>query len=143
MVNAPCGGLEGRMNRERNVEVLRGGEDPIVPGISVGDSRDRERAHEGATAAIRDGALQLFGRRGGIAQRQVRDGDQPAAGVAAEIGDPPVVRAAIRRRQLGVHQFGFPQEPNRRVEDGLGQTLAIEELDPLLHVHGAEPGPAQ
>ena len=109
----------------------------------MGDARDRERAHEGAAAAIRDGALELLGRRGGIAQRQVRDGDQSPAGVAAEIGDPPVVRAAIRRRQLGVHQFGFPQEPDRRIENRLGQALAIEELDPLLHVHGAEPGPPQ
>jgi hypothetical protein len=73
------------MNRERHVEVLRGGEDPVVPGVSVWGTRgERERAHEGAAAAIGDGALELLGRRGGIAQRQVRDGDQSPAGVAAE-----------------------------------------------------------
>jgi hypothetical protein len=73
----------------------------------------------------------------------VRDRDQPPARVAAEVGDPAVVGAAVGARQLGVHQLRFPQQPDRRVEDRSRQALAVEELHPLAHVHGAEGGSAE
>src|SRR5206468_4077000 len=73
----------------------------------------------------------------------MRDGDQPAAGVAAEIGDPAVVRAAIGARELGLEQLGLPQQAERGIEHGLRHPLAVEQLHALLHVHGAEGGAAQ
>src|SRR5262249_10123069 len=66
------------------------------------------------------------------------DGNEAPARVATEIGDPAVVRAAVRGRQRGIEQLGFPQESESRIENRLGESLPIEELDALLHVHRAE-----
>src|SRR5262245_23506999 len=143
VVYVPGGRLEGGMDRERHVEVLRGCEDRVVRGRAVRDARDGEGADEGAAAAVEHRALELARRLGRIAQREVRNGNQSTAGVAAEVGDPAVVGAAVRAGQLGVHQLGFPEQPDRGVEDRLRHALAIQQLDALLHVHGAERGPAE
>ena len=95
MVDAEAGGLEGRMNCERDAEILRGGEDRVVARVAVRDARDSERADEGAFASVLDGALELARSFGRIAERQVRDRDQASAGVTAEIRDPSVVGAAV------------------------------------------------
>src|SRR6266542_4992643 len=73
----------------------------------------------------------------------MRDGNQPAARVAAEVGDPAVVRATVRTRELGVEQLSLPEEAERGIEHGLCHPLAVEELHALLHVHGAERGAAE
>src|SRR5438445_15652 len=109
-------------------------------GIAVGYARDRERTDEGAAATVLHRSLELARRLRRVAEREMRDGDQPAAGVAAEIGDPAVVRAAIGARELGLEQLGLPQQAERGIEHGLRHPLAIEELHALLHVHGAERG---
>src|SRR5260221_308276 len=95
MVNAEIDGLEGWMNRERNVEVLRGGEHAIVLRVAVRDASDGKRADEGAFASVLDGAFEFARGFFGIAERKVRDRNELAAGVAAEVGDPSVVGAAI------------------------------------------------
>ena len=130
--------LERRMHRQWNVEILGRREDRIVARVAVGHARDGEGTDEGAAAAVLHRALELAGGLGRIAEREMGDGDQPPAGVAAEVGDPAVVRAAVRARELGIEQLGFPQEAQGGVEHRLGEPLAVEELDALLHVHGAE-----
>ena len=47
----------------------------------------------------------------------MRDGDQPPAGVAAEVGDPAVVRAAIRADSSGSISSASHRRPSRRIED--------------------------
>ena len=131
MVHVPLRRLERRMDGERHVEVLGGREDRVVMGIAVGDPGDRERAHEGAAAAVGDGAPELARGLGGVAQGQMRDRDEAAAGVAAEVGDPAVVGAAVRARELGVDQLGFPQEAQRGIQHGPGEALPVEELHAL------------
>ena len=79
MMDVPRERLEGGVDREGHVEGLRGGEDGIVGGGTVGDARDRERTHEGAAAAVGDRALELARGRDRIAEREVRDGDEPSA----------------------------------------------------------------
>src|SRR5262249_38640911 len=73
----------------------------------------------------------------------MRDGNEPAAGVAAEVGDPAVVRAAIRARELGIEQLRLPQQAERGIEHSLGHALTIQELQAFLHVQGAERGTAE
>jgi hypothetical protein len=121
-----------------HVEVLRRREDGVVTRIAVGHAGDGERRDEGAAAAVLHRALELARGLRRIAEREMRDGDQPPAGVAAEVGNPAVVRAAIRARELGVEQLGLPQEAQRGIEHSLGHALAVKELHALLHVHGAE-----
>ena len=140
MMDAEAGGLEGRMNRERDAEILRGGEDRVVTRVAVRDAGDRERAYECALASVLDGALELARRFGGVAEREMRDRDQAAAGVAAEIRDPAVVGAAVCGREFGVEEFGFPQQPDRRVEERFRHPLLVEQLEALLHHHRAEGG---
>jgi hypothetical protein len=141
-MHVPGGRLESGVDRERHVQILRGREDRVVLGGAVGDARDRERAHESPAAAVADRALELAGRLRGVAQREMCDRNQPTPGVAAEIGDPAVVRAAVRARQLGVHQLGFPEQAEGGIEDRLGHAFAVEQLHPLRHVHCAERGAA-
>jgi len=109
----------------------------------VGDAGDRERAHEGPAAAVAHRPLELAGRLRGSPSGRCAMGISPPPGIAAEIGDPAVVRAAVRARQLGVHQLGFPQQTEGRIQDRLGHAFAIEQLHALRHVHGAERGAAQ
>src|SRR5262249_29137771 len=73
----------------------------------------------------------------------MRDGNEPAPRVAAEVGDPAVVRAAIRARELGIEQLRLPQQAERGIEDGLRHALTIQELQAFLHDHGAERGAAE
>ena len=84
------------------------------------------------------GALQLGGRARGIEQAQVGDGDEAPAAVPAEVGDPTVVRTPVRERELGVGDLALPEQTDRRVEDALLEVLAIEQLDALARVAGAE-----
>src|SRR5262245_26287237 len=73
----------------------------------------------------------------------MRDRNEPAPGIAAEVGDPAVVRATIRARKLGIEQLRLPQQAERGIEHGLRQAFTIEELQALLHVHGAERGASE
>src|SRR5437879_824501 len=143
MVDVERDRLEGRMHGQRHVEVLRRREYGVVARIAVGHACDGERTDEGAAAAVPHRALELARGLRRIAEREMRDGNQPAAGVAAEIGDPAVVRATVRTRKLGVEQLSLPEKAERGIEHGLRHPLAVEELHALLHVHGAERGAAE
>src|SRR5262249_23629021 len=135
--------LEGGVDRKGHVEILSGREDRVVPRITVRYPRDGERADKRASAAVPHRALELARRLAGVAERQMGDGDETAPGVATEISDPAVIRAAMRAGELGVEQLGLPEQAERGVEHGLRHALAVEELDPLLHVHRAEGGSAE
>ena len=129
--------LEGGMDGDRHVELDRLGEDRIVRRIAMRLVRPGEGHDEGAAAAVLHRALELGRRRRGIAERQMRDRDQPAAGVAAEIGDPAVVGAAIGLAQLDVIELGLPQDAERRIEHRRVEPLGVEQLQPLAGIAGA------
>ncbi len=68
----------------------------------------------------------------------MRNRHQASARIAAEIRNPSVVGAAVRGRELGVEQFRFPQQSDRRIKNRLRHRLLIEQLEALLHHHRAE-----
>jgi hypothetical protein len=92
-------------------------------------------------ASVLDRALELRGRRRGIAERQMRDRDQIPARIAAEVRDPAVVGVAVGGGDFRVEALGLPHQAERRVKDRFGHPFAIEQLKPLLHVHRAEGRP--
>src|SRR5271165_1433546 len=106
MMDAEWDRLEGRMNRERHIEVLSGGEQTIVIGMPMRLARDGERRDECAFASVFDGAFEFLRRGVRIAEREMRDGNQPSAGVAAEIRDPSIVGATVGVREFGVEELG-------------------------------------
>ena len=68
-------------------------------------------------APCADGALELRGGGGGVAQRQVRGRDE-ARPAGAELADPAVVRAWCRPGTASASShLGLPQQPDRGVED--------------------------
>jgi hypothetical protein len=79
---------------EGHVEVLGGGEDGVVVGMTERLGVVGERRDVAAARALADGALQLVRRRHRVAQRQVRRRDEPVA-ARAELADPPVVGARV------------------------------------------------
>src|SRR5579862_2880710 len=68
VMDAEAGRLEGRMNRERYAQILRGGEDCIVTRVAVRNARDGKRANERALASVLNCALQFARRFGRIAK---------------------------------------------------------------------------
>ncbi len=129
--------LEGGMDGDRHVELDRLGINRIVHRIAVRLVRPGEWHDEGATAAILHRAFQLGRGRHGIAKRQMGDRDQPALRVAAEIGDPAVVSAAIGLAQLDVGELGLPQDAQGREEHRGIEAFGIEKLQPLAGIAGA------
>ena len=130
--------LERRVQRNRDVEVLGGRPHLVVVRVSVGFARPRKRGEERALAAVLDGAAEFLGGFRGIAARQMGDRDEPAAGIRAEVDDPAVVGAAVRRGQGRVLDFAFPQQPDRGIQNDLGQPLAVDAPNTFLGIHGAE-----
>src|SRR5580704_3226991 len=138
MVDAEAGRLEGRMYRERDAQILRGGEDGIVARVAVRYARDRKRTDECALASVLHGALEFARRFGRVTERKMRNRDQATTRVAAEIRDPSIVGAAVRGRELGVEQFRFPQKSDRRIKNRLRHRFLIQQLEALLHHHRSE-----
>src|SRR6202022_3841603 len=92
MVDVECERLERRMHGEWSIEILRRCEHGVVAWIAVRHARDGERTNEGAATTVLYRTLELTRGFRGIAKREMRDWDQATARVAAEIGDPAVVR---------------------------------------------------
>src|SRR5439155_1656593 len=97
------------------------------------EGRDEDALH-----AVARRALELALRLLGDAEGEVRDRDEAAAAVAAEVDDPAVVGARVGLRQLQILALGLPQDAEGRVEDADGEVLAVEPLEALLGVPGAE-----
>src|SRR5207253_8365923 len=95
MMDSEARGFEGGMNCERHVEILRRREDRVVARVAVRDARDRKGTHECAFASVLYRALEFASGFGGIAERDVRNRNQAAAGVSAKVRDPAIVGAAI------------------------------------------------
>ena len=104
----------------------------------MGDAGNRERADKHAFTAVRNRAFDFTGGFLGVAERYVGNRHQPPARVPAEVGNPAIIRPAVGRGQCGVKQFGLPDQPQGRVENGLVHVLAVKQFHPLLHIHGAE-----
>src|SRR4029450_11423245 len=58
--------------------------------------------------------------------------------IAAEIGDPAIVGAAIGLTQLDVGEFALPQDSERGIEHRRIETFGVQELEPLGGVTGPE-----
>src|SRR5258708_6768023 len=110
MMNSECYRFEGRMNRKRHVEILRGREHRIVSRITMGYPGDGERTHESTFATVPNRSPELAGCFRRIAQRQMGDRNQASAGIAAEVCDPPIVCTAIGAGEFHIEQFCFPQK---------------------------------
>ena len=95
-----------------------------------------ERRDVAALGALADGPLELLGRGGRVAQRQV-GGRHEARLVGAELADPAVVRLRVRLGQRRVLHLGLPQQADGRVQDGGVDVLGVEDVDALLRVHRA------
>jgi len=67
----------------------------------------------------------------------MRDRDQPAAGGAAEVGDPAIVGAAVGLAQLDIVELGLPQDTEGRIEHGGVEPFGVEQLEPFGRVTGA------
>src|SRR5271166_5356203 len=68
----------------------------------------------------------------------MRNRNQLAAAIRAEIHDVPVVGARARLRELGVFGFGFPQQAHGGIEECGSETFGVDSLEALLSVHRAE-----
>jgi hypothetical protein len=68
----------------------------------------------------------------------VRDWNQLAAAVRAEVHDVAVVGARACLREIGVFGFGFPQEAHRGVEKRGGETFGVDALQAICRIHRAE-----
>jgi hypothetical protein len=66
------------------------------------------------------------------------DGDEPAAGAPAEVGDPTVVGPHVGQADLGVVDLGLPKQADRGVEHRPPQVLLVEQRDPFAGIAGAE-----
>src|ERR1700730_13306134 len=138
MMNSEARGLEGGMNCERHVEILRHREDRVMTRVAMRDARDRKRTYECALASVLYRTLEFARGFGRVAEREMRDRNQAAAGVAAEIRDPTIVGAAICARQLCVEEFGLPEQADSRIENRALHPFLLEQLQAFFHVHGAE-----
>src|SRR6267154_3872073 len=138
MMDSEARGLEGGMNREWHVEILRRREDRVVARVTMRDARDRKWTYERAFASVLDCALEFARGFGRVAERDMRNRNQLAGRVAAKIRDPTIVSAAVGTRQLRVEKFGFPEQSDGRIENRALHPFLLEQLDALLHVHGAE-----
>ena len=131
-------GLEAGVDADREADLLGAAEDAIVVGVARGFLRHHEGRDEDALHAVARRALELALRLLGDAEGEVCDGDQAAAAVAAEVDDPAVVGARVGLCQLQILALGLPQDAEGRVEDTDGEVLAVEPLEALLGVPGAE-----
>src|SRR5205823_417330 len=122
-------GVEGRVDADREADLLGAAEDAIVVGMARRLLRHHEGRDEDALHAVARRALELALRLLGDAEGEVRDGDEAAAAVAAEVDDPAVVGARVGLRQLQVLALGLPEDAERRVEDADGEVLAVEPLE--------------
>ena len=68
----------------------------------------------------------------------MRDWNQLAAAVRAEVHDVAVVGSRARLGEIGVFGFGFPQQAHRRVEECGGETFGVDALQAIFRVHRAE-----
>ena len=138
LIDAPVGRLGHRMDADRHAQILGRGPERIVVLVGMGLVGQRVGRHERALGPPSDGTLQLL--RRGLARRQadVRDGNQPAARVRAEIDDPAVVGAGIGLGQGMVGHLGLPLQTDGGIDEGFGEMLPVEQFQPLLGVVAAE-----
>ena len=97
LVGPNFGVLGHRMNGDRHAEVLRPGPEGVVVGMGVRNARQRVRGQKRALGPFAYRPLQFRGRGHRIGQRDVRNGDQAAVGVRAEVADPAVVGFRVRQ----------------------------------------------
>src|ERR1700693_4992653 len=124
--------LERRMDGIRHVEFLKLREDRIEIPMPMRLALMIERRDECAFASVLDRALQLHTRRRYIAQRDMRDRNEPSAGISAEVRNPSIVGAAIGVAEFGVFDFRFPEQPDGRIENRLVDAVLIQQLKALL-----------
>ena len=89
------------MYPNRDVEFLRLGEQHVVIGMRMRLPRHHELRDPSAFASSLDRAFELDRRCRRIAERQMRNRDQLATALRAEVHDVPVVGARARLRELG------------------------------------------
>src|SRR5262249_35908239 len=102
--------FDSGMYSERHAKLLGLGEERIVIGMRMWLARHHEWRDPAALAPVFGGTFELAGGGLGIAERQMRDRNQPAAAVLAEVHNPPVVGAGKSLSEFDVLAFGFIEE---------------------------------
>src|SRR5689334_24149635 len=87
--------LAAGMDGYRDVHFLRRRPKAIVIGMRMRFVGRRERHEKCPAAAVCDRPFQLAGSFVGVAERNMRNGDETAAGILAEISHPSVIRSRV------------------------------------------------
>ena len=97
--------------------------------LVIGGSRGKSGAAAmTGQAALRSGAGLVT-----IAKGDVRNGNEAAAGIRAEINDPAIICARIRGLQRQVLDvFSLPRQAQGRIDERLVEAILIEERETLL-----------
>ena len=131
--------LAAGMDADRHVEFLRLGPERVVVGVGVRNVGGGERHEERALAAGLHGPLQFSGGLVAVAHRDVRNRNQAAVRVGAELDHPAVVRTRERGLQFQVFDvLGLPQQAEARIDDRLVQAFTVHALEAFLGIHGPE-----
>ena len=128
--------LAAGMNADRHVQLLSLGPEGVVIRVGVRLVGRGEGHKKGPLGAASDRPFELARRLLGVAKGNMGNGDEAAVRVGAEVHHPAVVGPRVGGLQLQVvYIFGFPGQPQGRIDDGLVQTVPVEQRDPLLGVH--------
>src|SRR5216683_7497694 len=98
-------------------------------------SGHHELRNPSAFASRFDRAFELDRSRGRIAERKMRDRNQPSLALRAEVHDVAIVGASISLREIWVVGLGLPEQAHGGIEERGGETLGVDSLEALLGVH--------
>src|SRR5262249_7358211 len=130
--------FDSGMYSERHAKLLGLGEERIVIGMRMWLARHHEWRDPAALAPVFGGTFGLAGGRLGLAVRQMRDRNQPAAAVLAEVHNPPVVGAGKSLSEFDVLAFGFIEEAKSRIKECGFETLLLDSGQALPGIHRAK-----
>jgi hypothetical protein len=114
------------VDAERNVELLRLGEEDVVIIVAVRFA-GRSELHDPSTLVTGlDRPFEFDGSSHWIAQREMGHRNQATAAVRRSIGDPAVISPAHRLRVFDIVGVGFPCEVEAGVDDRGVESLFVE-----------------
>ena len=106
------------MQRERHLELLRGGPEGVIVMMRVGSILGRRGPDEGAFEPHLGAALEFAARAVNVEQRNHREAGEPARRVTTELSAPVVVNAEAVFLECGVFNPEQYKAPHRGVKHG-------------------------
>src|SRR5579885_1550685 len=126
------------MNSERHAEFLRFRKQHVMIGMRMRFARHHKWRNPSAFASILDRAFELVRRTFRVAERQMRNRDEPAAAVLAEIDHPSVVSARERLSEFDILAFGLVEQAQGRVDEGGFKAFRLDSGQPFFWIHRPE-----